>query len=1109
MRQAEAGFVDTGMFRLLDALRLAPADARDFRRVIRANLAALGARLPMSRQVLPNQRNVCLVGLEGVRFATLTADGRVQIWLTATGEPVGPPSVRLKLHRLIGVLSDGRRALIQEEEAGTFRMRLRDLATGAAVGPALHGGGSGITTDERFAWASRPSDPLDARRNRTEFLDVAAGKLVGPPVEEDFRLLRGRDGRAVLMTFPTRDYDSPPNPSDRARFRDLLTGKDLARVELDPAGGDAWARFNGSAILTTDADSTVRWWDPITGKAARPAWRPERASRRTLCHVLTADARTLIVYSNDNRLRWYEIATGRESEAALTLPADPKEGLALSPDGMTVLTSSVDGATRLWQVFGGAWLPGRPGFPAAGYIELAADTGCRTLALTSRGQASYACLVHAATGAALAQPLDDFNKYPTFSADGSLLASATRASRRYAPAARVWDVATGTPRTPPLPTRSYIHGLAFSPDQRTLAVGAIGGTVLYDVATGKPGPILRQTAPVSSLTYSRDGRWLATGSRHGWTNLASTWCVWRIANHRAVGPPVPTADAALFAFAPDDHTLLALDLVAGRLRHWDVATSHAPDEGFLLHPGRKISRAVFRADTARLLTGYADGTAQQWDTATGQPIGAPLRHASPVSALAFSPDGGTLAVGGEDGTVVLWDAVTALPLGPPLVHAFGVLDVGFTPDGATARTVTADGAVLFWPIAVAVPDDPEQLTAWVRAATGAHAEGDRVVPDEPADWNNARTRLAELWPEAATALRRPLDVASADNRLARQAEADGDRFAARWHLDRLIATAPSLPLYLRRAAVHASAGRPSDAEADFHRAAELAGPKALLPELRRHAHEARARQDWRTALIYLDHLTTRTPDDWHVYAGRAEVQGHLGKPAERLADRKRAVRLGAEPPVVSALVDDYAAQGCWHEALNLLASRGQLSLGQSHLLALLLIKTDNQAGYRKLCRKALDTATKLAPQRDPSSLNAVLWLCALRPGATDNYTEAIRFAEQALAQVPATAAPERADVLNTLGALLYRSGRDREARDRLQQAIATRDGQGVASDWVFLALACHRLGRVEETRAWLDRLRKTSDVAAEFSWSAVEMRLLRDEVERTIAGVGVHGAEGR
>ncbi len=98
------------------------------------------------------------------------------------------------------------------------------------------------------------------------------------------------------------------------------------------------------------------------------------------------------------------------------------------------------------------------------------------------------------------------------------------------------------------------------------------------------------------------------------------------------------------------------------------------------------------------------------------------------------------------------------------------------------------------------------------------------------------------------------------------------------------------------------------------------------------------------------------------------------------------------------LVDDYAAQGCWHEALNLLASRGQLSLGQNHLLALLLLKTDNQAGYRKLCQKALDTATKLATGRDPAALNAVLWLCALRPGATDNYTEAIRFAEQAWAR---------------------------------------------------------------------------------------------------------------
>ena len=63
--------------------------------------------------------------------------------------------------------------------------------------------------------------------------------------------------------------------------------------------------------------------------------------------------------------------------------------------------------------------------------------------------------------------------------------------------------------------------LRLSPDGRQAAVGSDQGEVqLFDVATGRPGPVLRGHAgAVESLEYSPDGRQLGSGARDGTIRL--------------------------------------------------------------------------------------------------------------------------------------------------------------------------------------------------------------------------------------------------------------------------------------------------------------------------------------------------------------------------------------------------------------------------------------------------------------------------------------------------------------------------------------------------------------------------------------------------------------
>src|SRR5207249_2732899 len=135
------------------------------------------------------------------------------------------------------------------------------------------------------------------------------------------------------------------------------------------------------------------------------------------------------------------------------------------------------------------------------------------------------------------------------------------------------DTATGG-RLGRLALEKFIHGLAFSPDRRTFAVGYVGGTCL--VFFGRNRSMLKQTSAVSELLFSPDGTWLVTGSQHGWgINDPSCFRLWQITSTpqphvRAAGVPQPTSDAPRFAFTPDSKVLLTLELAGGRLRCWQV-----------------------------------------------------------------------------------------------------------------------------------------------------------------------------------------------------------------------------------------------------------------------------------------------------------------------------------------------------------------------------------------------------------------------------------------------------------------------------------------------------------------------------------------------------------
>jgi WD40 repeat protein len=335
----------------------------------------------------------------------------------------------------------------------------------------------------------------------------------------------------------------------------------------------------------------------------------------------------------------------------------------------------------------------------------------------------------------------------TLSPDGMHLVGVDRSG-----SLRIWDAQSGTVQA--AHDNIAIDGgkVVFSPDSQLLAT-TVG---VWSRKTGEKLYAYNASGqPVDDLSFSEDGKWLATASSPG----GSSFSVWDAASGKrlySITAGTSAVTAVLFARDSDRNEIL-LSADKDAVRAWEPETGKPLDWRYPLKPNpwsqgpehilyengqlilqlnnevligypnqedmstRTLERGDYRQPVNIILgkfekffTAGWDGVVTSWSKDKLQFDGILSKHRSWIYSLALSGDEMLMASGGcgitkrtfwdgspdcEGAELELWDGYNGdglQQITPPTAHTEAIKGLAFSPDGKLMASSSDDGTVVFW-----------------------------------------------------------------------------------------------------------------------------------------------------------------------------------------------------------------------------------------------------------------------------------------------------------------------------------------------------------------------------------------------------------------------------
>jgi WD40 repeat protein len=238
---------------------------------------------------------------------------------------------------------------------------------------------------------------------------------------------------------------------------------------------------------------------------------------------------------------------------------------------------------------------------------------------------------------------------------------------------------------PQMGPRGGVTAASFSRDGRWLATGdGTGGIQVWEAETGaQSGALPGHTRDITSVDLSPDGVILVSASED------ETVRIWDVAGGELMAELAVEDDSeGPVAFSPDGQYVAVAVGHGRRVTLWHAETGAAVRS---FHSDGVWARELrFSADGGELLATGADG-AVVWDTATAEQLR--RLEADHFEFASAAMGGGELVAAGLERVIRLWDAETGLP-GPP-IRANGSHAAATSPGGNLVALGCPDGSILF------------------------------------------------------------------------------------------------------------------------------------------------------------------------------------------------------------------------------------------------------------------------------------------------------------------------------------------------------------------------------------------------------------------------------
>jgi WD40 repeat protein/serine/threonine protein kinase len=402
------------------------------------------------------------------------------------------------------------------------------------------------------------------------------------------------------------------------------------------------------------------------------------------------DGKWIATASEDRTCRVWDIAT-RTRVAECRGHGGKLLGVAFRSDGARLVTTSADGTVRQWEPATGREV--EPPFEhhtaevlAASYSPdgqwVASGGADHTIRIWRASGGLQRAVLHGHAGA-----VNDL----AFAADGQSLASISQ-DRLYGflgdNTIGVWDLSTVD-----LPVlrghTDYVYPVSYSPDGRWIASGSWDGAIsLRDAATGEEHAKLPQPGAVRSLAFSPDSAWLAVGGDFEKNELL----LWSTTTGQILRHiPVPFASVQHLAMSPDGRRFAVgpsgrveysqlVDIASGTAvgAVEGLALAFSPDGKWLAGRDQEGKSVVLR-DAANLRI------VATWEG-----------HTDLINAITFRRDGGRILTASSDHTVRVWDPTTGKCSRIYEGHTDKVYAAVFHPDGSRVASAGRDRDIWIW-----------------------------------------------------------------------------------------------------------------------------------------------------------------------------------------------------------------------------------------------------------------------------------------------------------------------------------------------------------------------------------------------------------------------------